>query len=294
MPPRGEAVPFRWDVSRREQLGRLLKAELPPVPPWSGGRGMRALLPELRPCAAGVVARAGDARLVFVGRSLENVFDYLSGILSHTEWPGRCELLLVSLRKNDDRGSNAARAALRAQFGAAGLAPAAIAASPRPVCFVDLVHSGATFGRLSDELARWARDEGVDVNAMRRRVRFVGITERGKNSPNAWRWFQRVEWRKDYPRSALRGLSVPYWTWTTWGDIQEKTVPSHRQARWGSDDMHQPPRDPEHLRALRLAVKLHERGRTREERERFCAELVGRREMREPWLRSLVVQIRAR
>ncbi|HEY7768416.1 tetratricopeptide repeat protein, partial [Longimicrobium sp.] len=123
MSGRGEAVPFRWDVSRREQLGRLLEAELPPVPPWHSGRGMIGLLPELRPCAAGVVARAGDARLVFVGRSLENVFDYLSGILSDTEWPGRCELLLVSLRKNDDRGSNAARAQLRAQLAAVGLAP---------------------------------------------------------------------------------------------------------------------------------------------------------------------------
>jgi hypothetical protein len=280
-------------VSRREQLGRLLHAEPPPTPSWSAAREMRWLLGELRPCAAGVVARGGDARLIFVGRSLENVFDYLSGILSDTDWPSRCELLLVSLRWNDDRGSNALRAALRDQLHAAGLAPEAVAASPRPVCFVDLVHSGATFGRLSDELARWARDEGVDVEAVRRRMRFVGITTRAKNSPNAWRWFQRVEWRKDYPRSALRGLSLPYGTWTTWGDSQEKTVPSHNQARWGSDDMHQPPRDPEHLRALRLAVKLHERGRTRDERERFCAELVGRPEMREPWLRSLVVQIRA-
>jgi hypothetical protein len=294
MPPRGEAVPFRWDVSRREQLGRLLEAPVAPPPHWVMGHDLEELLPDVRACAARVLVRAGDARLVFVGRSPENLFDYLTGVLADTAWRDRCELLVVSLRWNDDRGARPERDAFRAQLRAAGLAPAAIAAAPQPVCFVDLVASGTTFGRLSEELAEWARDERVDVNAVRRRVRFVGITTRGKNSPNAWRWFQRVEWRKDYPRSALRGVSVPYWFWVSLGDYQEKTVPSHYWYPWRTDAMHPPIRDPEHLRALRIAVGLHERGRTRAERERFCDEVVRRPEMREPWLRSLVVQIRAR
>ena len=38
-----------------------------------------------------------------------------------------------------------------------------------------------------------------------RRVRFVGITERGKNSPNAWRWFQRVPWRVDVTVTSTGG-----------------------------------------------------------------------------------------
>lgn len=294
MAARVGAVPFRWDVSRREQLGRLLTAELPPVPGWSGGRSAAALLPDLRPCAARLAARAGDARLVFVGRSLENVFDYLSGVFADTEWRARCDLLLVSLRWNDDRGSSAAREAFRAQLRALWLSPGEIATAPRPVAFADLVATGTTFGRLSDELGAWARDEGVDVNAVRRRVRFVGVTARGKNSPNAWRWFQRVPWRHGYPRSALRGVSISYWLWTELGDYQEKTVPSHGWFAWRTDAMHAPPRDPEHLRALRVAVQLYERGRTRVERAAFCKELVGRPEMREPWLRSLVVQVRAR
>ncbi|HZG42478.1 MAG TPA: hypothetical protein VEY93_05915 [Longimicrobium sp.] len=293
MPRRDEAVPFRWEVSRREQLGRLPEAPLP-SPSWPPPVRFRALLPEVRSCAARVMARAGDARLVFVGRSLENLFDYSTGALADTAWRDRCELAVVSLRWNDDRAHREAREAFRAQLRAVGLAPGAIATAPRPVCFVDLVASGTTFGRLSDELTAWGRDEGVDVNAVRRRVRFVGIPERGKNSPNAWRWFQRVPWRVDYPRSALRGVSVPYWFWRELGDWQEKTVPSHGWQGWRTDAMDGPLRHPEHLRALRLAVKLHERGRTRDERERFCAELVGRPEMREPWLRSLVVQVRAR
>ena len=52
---------FRWNIARREQLGRLVGREPVEVHP--------AVLEELRLCCARVVAMAGDARLVFIGRS---------------------------------------------------------------------------------------------------------------------------------------------------------------------------------------------------------------------------------
>ena len=294
MPNRAGVVPFRWDVRRREQLGRLLDAPPPPRPSWWIPTRWRDLLPEVRTCSARVLARAGDARLVFVGRSPENLFDYLTGALADTAWADRCELLSVSIPWGDvhDVLPRASVEGLRAQFRALGLSPAEIAAAPRPVAFVDLVSSGTTFGSLSATLATWARAEGVDVHAVRRRLRFVGITDRGKNSPNAWRWFQRVEWAGDYPRSALRGVTVPYWFWTWLGNHQAKTMRSNSAEHWGTDNLMRPPRDPEAFEALRTAVRLHEHARSRDERARFAAELAARVEMREPWLRSLVVGIR--
>lgn len=285
-------VPFRWDVRRREQLGRLLSAPPPKRPYWYIPTRFRDLLPEVRACSARVLARAGDARLVFVGRSPENLFDYLTGALADTPWADRCDLLSVSMQGLWRWVPAPALRALRQQHAALGLHPAAIASAPRPVAFVDLVSSGGTFGELSAFLSQWARDEGVDVHAVRRRLRWIGITERTRNSPNTWRWFQRVDWAQDYPRGALRGVSVDYWFWSWLGNHQSKTMPSNTYERWGTDDLAHPEHAPERLEALRVAYKLHERARRPDERERFVAELVGRVEMREPWLRSLVVALR--
>lgn len=294
MPNRAGVVPFRWDVRRREQLGRLLDVPAPRRPyVWIPTR-FRDLFPEVRSCAVRVLARAGDARLVFVGRSPENLFDYLTGALAHTSWADRCDLLSVSIPWGDVHGflPRPMVEGLHAHFRALGLSPAEIARSPRPVALVDLVSSGTTFGSLSATLATWARHEGVDVNAVRRRLRFVGITRRTRNSPNTWRWFQRVDWAADYPRNALRGVSVPDWFWSELGNYQDKTMRSNSAEHWGTDNLMRPSRDPEAIEALKTAVRIHERARRPDERARFSAQLAAREEMREPWLRSLVVEIR--
>ena len=62
-------------------------------------------------------------------------------------------------------------------------------------------------GAAGDGGVRPRRRELLAV-ARGRRLRWIGITSRVKNSPNTWRWFQRVDWAADYPRSALRGVSV--------------------------------------------------------------------------------------
>lgn len=286
----GGAVPFRWNVARREQLGRLPDAAVR-LDPWHEPPPFRELLRDLRECAARVLARAGDARWVFLGRSPENLYDYLGGVLADAPaWAERLGLLNVSMSDSRHAG-DADRAAFRAHLAALGLAPIAIAAAPRPVAFVDLVWRGGTFGALSDELCRWAREERVDPDAVRRRLRWVGISVRTKNSPKTWRWFQQAEWAGDYPRSALRGVSIDGWFWGYLGDRQAKTGPSNHFLNW-REGLRGPIHQAEHVAALQLTRRIHERGRTPEERARFTTLLVRRPEMREPWLRSLVVALR--
>lgn len=281
-------IPFRWDVSRREQLGRL--AEGDPAEHYRG------FVDDLRRCCTRLVALSGDSLLVFVGRSPESIFDYLSGLLASTSWSDRLVLLNLSIRHMSATEVVLERphaiTALREQFRQLRLGPAEIASSPRPVAFVDLVWKGSTFGHLQELLMDWARDEGVDLHAVRRRIRFIGITERQKNSPNAWRWYQRVGWRGDYPPGALRSVSIPWHLWTYLGDSQKKVSRSNAPDRWGTDEMLAPPREPEHLEALRLALHLYERGRERAERAAFAAELAAQPEMRYRWLRQLVLELR--
>jgi hypothetical protein len=280
--------PFRWNLARREQLGSLLEGQ----PAWT----YPAFLDELRECCARVMAAAADGDLVFVGRSPESLYDYLSGVLDETSWRERLVLLNFSMR--NDTSEEVARLhpqglrAIRGQLDAAGLSPAGMAASERPQVFVDLVYAGKTFGRLLGLLEHWARETGVDVAAVHRRIRFLGVTEREKNSPNTWRWYQKAEWAGRVPRRALRSVSIAPWTWSYLGDNQKKVGRWHPPLFWGAEEWARPPRNDDALEALRLAYAIHQHGRDPAERQRFAALLAAQREIREPAVRRLVLELR--
>jgi hypothetical protein len=282
------SLPFRWKLAGRPRLGSLLDGERE--------HAYRGFYEDLRECCVRVVASAADGDLVFVGRSPESIFDYLTGVLSGTSWSDRAVLLNFSMRyeavEELARTEPQAVAAIRYQLAALGLSPSQIAGSARPKVFVDLVYRGSTFGHLLGLLEHWAADIRVDVAAVRRRIRFLGITDRTKNSPNTWRWYQQVEWARRLPRSALRSISIPYGLWTYLGDSQKKVARWHPPARWSAEDAALPPRDEDALKALRLAHRIHERGRERAERSRFAAELAAQRQLREPSVRRLVLELR--
>src|SRR5581483_10628311 len=89
------AAPFRWDVASPE-LARAL------------GRGLRASVPRVHrrdvfSCAVDILRASGDSDLVFVGRSLESVYDFARGALARTRLADRVRLLQLSL--GDDASS---------------------------------------------------------------------------------------------------------------------------------------------------------------------------------------------
>jgi hypothetical protein len=282
-------APFRWDPSRRAQLGTLLRGE--PAERYP------EFLDDLRECCARVAARADDGRLVFVGRSPESIHDYLGGLLADTSWRGRRTLLNLSVYRwsvdEIERSERAGLAALRAQLRREGLDPAAVAAAPRPVVLVDLVSSGGTLGVVQELLVRWAEETGVDTAAVRRRLRFVGIIARHGHRPRHWVWSRDVAWTADYRPTALRSVAVPWRLWDYLGNRQAKAARWNPPFVWGREEMRTPPREREHVEALRLAVRVHEHGRDAHERERFAAALAAQPEMRERWLRRLVAELRS-
>lgn len=283
----GAARPFRWDVSRPHALARLDAS-----PAFLDA----ALLHDLRVCAARVIDAAGDADLVFVGRSPESLFDYLTGVLRGTAWQARLDLLAYSARRWPLRDVRAhfpgAVGALRAQFEAAGLAPDDLRVRTRPVVFVDLVASGETFARLNEFLEDWSRSLDLDPRAWRRRVRFVGIVARGETSPTAWRWQQHAAWRRAYPPSATRSVAVPWSLWDFLGNWQAKVTPSHSPSRWNDDARFEPPRERAHLEASHAASRLVTLGASREERARFARLLAAQPAVRDAWARALARDVR--
>jgi hypothetical protein len=67
---------FRWDLTQRTRLGSLVDIELPETP--------QTFIYDVVESCARVVAAAGDSDIVFVGRSPESLFHFLSGVLAET------------------------------------------------------------------------------------------------------------------------------------------------------------------------------------------------------------------
>jgi hypothetical protein len=278
---------FRWNIARREQLGRLVDGE----PADVGAE----LLTELRLCCGRVIAMAGDARLVFIGRSPEHLYDYLTGAFADTSWSSRLTLLNLSLKEGgrDWREPDSiALTALREQFAACRLAPNEIASSPYPIALVDLIYAGETFGKLTEFLIAWSADAGVDWRAVRRRIRIVGITERHREGPRTWRW-RTLDWAARYQPSSLKGVSIPWWFWSHLGNSEKKVSRENPPARWGDPEMMQPPRGDGVSEALRVAVALHDLGRTRAERDALAAALSVQPAVQHAWCRTLAAELRA-
>lgn len=254
--------PFRWNLTHRNHLGKLIEGER--------ARTYDGFADELLTCCSRVIAFAGDSNLVFVGRSPESIFDYSSGLLFDSPWFERLELLHFSMRFREENLIRAehpgAIPAMRGYLEQLGLHPEAIATKNRPIAFIDLVPTGDTFGRLVNFLYNWSMEIKFDWNAVKRRIRIVGITERTKTSPNTRRWQQHSDWISMLGKEAVKNVSISPCLWDYLGNYQQKVSLSYTPSRWGDPALATPGYTYGQFRALRLAFDLFELGRTREKR----------------------------
>jgi hypothetical protein len=289
-------LPFWWNIAKREQLGRLIagNVDLPPPP----------FIDAIHVCCAHVLAFSDDADLVFIGRSPESLFDYLSGLLAPTSWAERCLLVNLALRNlMAETVAVSYPAVLRSTYPGAlelgrqqlqvlELAPATIITRPRPIAFVDLVATGSTFRHLWELLFDWASEQQLDLSALKRKLRFIGITEQHQTSPNTWRWHQQAAWTKQLRPQAIKNVAIPQPLWSYLGNTQPKTSVSHPPWRWGTEEMTRPSRDGASLAALRQALHLYDLGNSRDQRHRFAGELAQGVGMAQRWYRSLIHELR--
>jgi hypothetical protein len=114
-----------------------------------------------------------------------------------------------------------------------------------------------------------------------------------EEQPNTWRWHQKASWVTEIERTNIKNISIPARLWRWAGDYAEKATPSFRIERWAAAEARLPARSEPHLMGLRLAARLFERGRGKEERALFASELAAQPEMTEAWLRTLVLRLRS-
>ncbi len=286
-------VPFRWDLVSPDQLGSLLEG---------AGEPDLWFLDSLVACAAKVLARAGDGDLFFVGRSLDSMFDLLSGALSGVAAAPRVHRLPLSFaRKGVPAGgrwgprplSDAERRQARRILAAGGLDPRALARRARPATFADVVAGGSTFTELFTLLRDWIAEDRAQWDVIRRKLRFIGVTVRRRTNPNTFRWQQHASWTRLLPARAVLNVSLDWPAWTYLADRQVKLTRSFTPDRWLADaagpDHGEPTRQ-----ALAEAVALVAYGRSPAGRTGLAQAVAGEPGLAEPWLRSLVTDLSRR
>lgn len=289
--------PFRWHIHKTEQLGQL--AEGVSVDAYVGfDVDLRQAAARLLSACAKIYGKTDaveHARIVFVGRSPENFFDYLSGAFLNEAWHESLCLLNVSLRMAHTHQLQSeypgAEEALKRHFEALNLSPASLIHAPKPITFVDLVYSGRTFRLLFEFMHRWAKIQVQDVPAVLRKLRFVGITERTKTSPNTWRWQQHAEWTKQLPKSAICNVSIPRRMWNYMGNHQSKTSRWNPPWRWQEPKMFKAQHTECQLQALRLAMEIFEQAQTREERLALKRCMGNTHGVKYGWFRDLMTSL---
>jgi hypothetical protein len=271
--------PRRWDLVRPDQLGTLLDGVPAPSLPF---------VDELVTCSAKVVARSGGGDLVFLGRALDSMYDLLSGAFDGLDAAERLQRLPLSqvLWWYGEPGE------ARAVLTRAGLAPSALQRRRRPVTFVDVVSGGLTYHALFALIYTWVADDGAQWDVVRRKLRFVGVTDRRPTSPRTHRWQQHVDWPRELPGGAVVNVSMDAGLYSYLADRQDKTTPSF----WPSAVMAlfpRPQRRREDLRrkALAEAVALVEHGRRRATRQALARVMSKEPAMTESWLRTLVTAL---
>ena len=289
MPETAEnTAPFRWDLIRPDQLGSLLSdVEEPDL--W--------FLDDLVKCAGKVLARSGNGELIFVGRSLDSMFDLLGGALAGEPPLHRLPVSLArplswsGTRKARYRAFTAGeRVQAQRALTAVGVTPSDLARRKRPATFVDVVSSGSTFTDLFWLLRDWIEAENQPWAVIRRKVRFLGVTYRRPTSPKTFRWQQHAAWTAQLPAGSVRNVSLDGEVLGYFADAQPKLTRRFHPERWLAD-ADGPNRDQKTRQALAEAVAVVAHGRSVAGRRGLSRAINGEPGLAQPWLRSLTTRL---
>ncbi len=283
-------MPFRWTISKREQLGSLVDLGVR----RNLDRG--GFLSDIRATSARILAFADDANLTFIGRTPESFFDYLSGVFAGIDEAPALHLIQFSLRRAAPDGVRAIEPQKLTAFfeylEEEGVDAASIATNASPLALVDFIANGGTMQSFVELLHLQAEQTSTDWNAVQRRLRIIGLRVQTHNSPNTWRWQQHQDWLHLIPDAIIKNVSAPAHLLFHLANDQTKVTRSFHPALWGRDIPDENEVTEDQIKALNLAIRLYDAGRSREERARIAALMAKSQEMRQATTRRLVSRLK--
>lgn len=282
--------PFRWTIARREQLGTRVDLTSP------RNLNRNGFLSELRATAARVLAMSNGADLAFLGRTPENFFDYLSGILGDIADAPNLHLIQFSLRWTGEGGVDALPPhKLKAFFdylAEEGVDAPHLQSSARPLALVDFIADGGTMRNFVSLLHLNAQRTGADWNVVQRRLRIIGLRVRTHNSPNTWRWQQHQDWLGLIPNTAIKNVSASTHLLYHMANSQPKVTWPFHPGRWDREQMGAGDMTAQQQDALDLSARLYDLGKSKSERGELARLMARSPFMRQPATRQLVLRLK--
>ena len=255
-------IPFRWNIANKSELGQLLKPDYVIDPD---------LLEDLRLCVAKILKYTQGDNLIFVGRSLDSAYDYLSGYCLNSKTTDYLRHLNISLygQSIEKIGNKDPKSLekLKRHFKLLKLDPNSIKKAKQKLFFVDVVCEGGTYTEIFNFLVSWSKEINEDVPAVISKLGFIGITSRRKNSPNTWRWHQDEEWTQKLSKGRLKNVSVDRFYWGYLGNTQSKLTRSNRPNNWLHKPIEKQDHTEETIKAINEAYYLYQVAQTNEEKK---------------------------
>ncbi len=201
--------------------------------------------------------RHGDFDFVFVGRSLESLFDLLSGGLARTTWYDRLRMLQMSVRgfehiaairkviqerytRNVLQRFNEKLTSFASYLDASQLLPHQILNRTRRVAFVDVVAKGTTYALLCD-LLKYYCGEATDWSAVKSRLHWIAVLpQRNGRKEDPWKPADST-WTDDFDQSQIHQVVMDTDLWFYLADEQFKSTVSYPPTGWGHEWYASPP-----------------------------------------------------
>ena len=280
---RPEGKPFRWNSANPNLIKRLKPGETQELEEHNVDRLIR--------CGASTL-RCGDFDFVFVGRSLEYLFDLLSGALARTTWYDRTQMLQMSVRGIgtvdeirriiDERNARFRRLkrkqpddrlqAFAKYLEHCSLMPAQILNRDRPIAFVDVVAKGTTYALLCDLMKYYCEQTNADWQSIASRLHWIAVLPFNEGlEEEPWKPIDS-SWTSEFDRSQINTIELNTDLWFELVDGHFKTTVFYPPGHWGNAASAGPP--PEawgwHTYAARGSREMYRRGERSRTRLAHC------------------------
>lgn len=230
-----------------------------------------------------------DGELFFIGRSPENIYDFLLGALD-SPWNEKLHLVLLSMEGYEDYKSllSGQKKAIQCYLTNCGLHPQTIISRKKRTCIVDFTCRATTIDNFLLFMEKWTLEEKLSLGCMQGKIETILIQKQSdfdssKNELFDAHFINYYGWNKN----SFHVIATDDSFWLDCCENLEKITLSYIVVQWGDEEyieaMNLPdPKGKEH------AYVSYSYGRSKHGRKLLISHLIKQHSMQFLWFRNLL------
>jgi hypothetical protein len=199
-------------------------------------------LDNIAKCSAYILNYCRDGELFFIGRSPENIYDFLCGAFDKfSTWRERLHYVIISMRGYTDYNSLTSEQsdAIKSYLTQCGLHPKDIIQRKRRTCLVDFIYSGGTLLDFTSFLKDWTKDERLSVKDMQYKIEFILMEKESHKlesiTTDAHCFVKEFVNDYGWGKNSYHLISVPDNFWYNCAEYSSKSIESYTVEIWGNE-----------------------------------------------------------